>query len=55
MPFVAVMRWELDALLKCLGGCLQGMSLYDAAAYGTENTATDENTLQPQTPLRSVY
>lgn len=58
---VGVISWELDAFLKCLGGCLQGMSSY-AAAWGAENacTATDQNipltTLptQPQKQLRSV-
>lgn len=47
---VAVIRWELDALLNCLGACLQGMSSYDAA-WGAENawTATNRSTLPSKT------
>lgn len=36
---VAVIRWELDAPLNCLGGCLQGMTSYDAA-WGAESAWT---------------
>lgn len=36
---VAVIRWELDAPLNCLGGCLQGMTSYDAA-WGAESAET---------------
>lgn len=41
---VGVINWELNAFLKCLGGCLKGMSSY-GTAWGAENTCSDQSTL----------